>query len=550
MACDKYIERRAFVVASAMAVAAVAGGAGCSSGADASSSAASASQASPSAASASAASSASDETPATLYAALDYPAPFSEATPVANTRALWIAAGWHVYEALYELDYSTYSAHSALAAGDPLKVSDVEYEVALREGAKFSDGSNVTAADVVNAFFKNLEDETYASMLAFIDSITVKDDATVSFVLKYPVGDLFERRLALVKVFPASLSDEKLQTAPIGSGPWKYEPFEGEGDAVANEISFVPNPFYNGSRPAQMDRMVWMVSADAQERCNLLDDETVAVSENVLFSRIDELKDDHVSVEYIQGFGQPFLMFNCQKRPFNDPRVRQAFFYAINTEKLIADVMEGHAAPVTSFLPKTFANYHEASTVYSYDPDKARELLDEAGVKDLEFVMTTNDNWVKDLAESIQSDLSEVGITMKNEETSIDWKELAPSEGNATLPFDVILTPGDPTCFGADPDLLMSWWYGDNVWTQGRTCWAKAGDGKFEELQSLLQQARESSGDERQNAWNDCFDLIAREVPLYALFHREVATGFRESVLGGFEAIGTTGLLLLDASLR
>jgi len=534
--------RRSFVAASALAMGAVVGVAGCANGG---------ASASPSTASGSSeskeSSSAESAKPTELRAALDYPAPCAEANPVGNTRALWVSAGWHVYEALYELDYATYSAHNVLAAGDPVQLSDLEFEVALREEAKFSDGSAVTAADVVNAFNRDLESATYASMLSFIASVVAKDESTVLFTLRYPVGDLLQRRLSLVKVFPASMTDEELSTAPRGSGPWQYEPFEGD---FAKKISFVPNPHYNGRTPAQFDRMVWTVSSDASERCDLLIDKSVAVCENTPFSRVDDVKNSSATVEYIQGFGQPFLMFNCQKKPFNDPRVRQAFFYAINVQKLIDDVMDGHAAPVTSFLPKTFANYHEASTVYSYNPDKARALLAEAGVKELTFTMTVNNNWVKDLADSIQSDLDEVGITMENDESNIDWSTLAPSDDDAILPFDVVLTPGDPTCFGADPDLLMSWWYGDNVWTRGRSCWAKAGDGKFEELQQLLQKARESSGDERQNAWNACFDLIAEEVPLYALFHREVATGFDESQIGDFEAIGTTGLMLLGVSPR
>ncbi|MBQ2681783.1 MAG: ABC transporter substrate-binding protein [Eggerthellaceae bacterium] len=534
--------RRSFVAASALAMGAVAGVAGCANGgASASSNTASGSSES------SESSSAESAKPTELRAALDYPAPVAEASPVGNTRALWVSAGWHVYEALYELDYVTYSAHNALAAGEPVQLSDLEFEVALREEAKFSDGSAVTAADVVNAFNRDLESATYASMLSFIASVVAKDETTVLFTLRYPVGDLFQRRLSLVKVFPASMTDEELSTAPRGSGPWQYEPFEGD---FAKEISFVPNPHYNGSVPAQFDRMVWTASSDANERCDLLIDKSVAVCENTPFPRVNDVKNSSETVEYIQGFGQPFLMFNCRKKPFDDPRVRQAFFYAINVEKLIDDVMDGHAAPVTSFLPKTFANYHEASTVYSYNPDKARVLLAEAGVKELTFTMTVNNNWVKDLADSIQSDLNEVGITMENDESNIDWSALAPSDDDAILPFDVVLTPGDPTCFGADPDLLMSWWYGDNVWTRGRSCWAKAGDGKFEELQQLLQKARELSGDERQNAWNACFDLIAEEVPLYALFHREVATGFDESQIGDFEAIGTTGLMLLGVSPR
>ena len=146
--------------------------------------------------------------------------------------------------------------------------------------------------------------------------------------------------------------------------------------------------------------------------------------------------------------------------------------------------------------------------------------------------------------------IAAVGITMKNDEVKIDWASLAPSETNEVLPFDVMLTPGDPTCFGNDPDLLMNWWYGDNVWTQGRSCWAKAGDGKFEELQTLMQQGREATGSEQQQIWNQCFDIIAEQVPLYALFHRELATGYQDSKISGFEPIGTTGLVFLGASAK
>ena len=64
----------------------------------------------------------------------------------------------------------------------------------------------------------------------------------------------------------------------------------------------------------------------------------------------------------------------------------------------------------------------------------------------------------------------------------------------------------------------MTWWYGDNVWTQGRSCWKDTEE--WTTLQDLLQQAREATGDDQQNLWNQCFDLLAEQVPLYPLFHR------------------------------
>ena len=107
-----------------------------------------------------------------------------------------------------------------------------------------------------------------------------------------------------------------------------------------------------------------------------------------------------------------------------------------------------------------------------------------------------------------------MGINTTIDEQSINWSAFAESEEE--LPYDVMLTPGDPTCFGNDPDLLMTWWYGDNVWTQGRSCWK--GTEEWTQLQDLLQQAREASGDDQQNLWNQCFDLLAEQVPLYPLF--------------------------------
>ena len=254
------------------------------------------------------------------------------------------------------------------------------------------------------------------------------------------------------------------------------------------------------------------------------------------------------SVDYIQGFNQPFFMFNTLKKPFDDKRVRQAFYYAVDVDKLISNAMAGHAAKVTSFLPESHENYHKASTVYTYDPEKAKSLLSEAGVTDLSFELMTNNNWVKNLAAGIKNDLDAIGVNCTINETKIDWASLA--ESADVLPYDVMLTPGDPTCFGNDPDLLMSWWYGDNVWTQGRSCWKKAGDGKFDELQTLMQQAREATGNEQQELWNKCFDLLAEEVPLYPLFHRELATGYQETQITGFEPIATTGLVFLGASVK
>lgn len=479
-----------------------------------------------------------------LTAACGYSSTNVDPVDLNGGSALMLAATWHVFEGLYDLDVHTYETYPALAAGEPTKVSDTEYEVALREGAKFSDGTDVTADDVVNAFELNMAAGTIGPFLTFLDSVAKKDDATVTIKLKYPFETLLTARLSLVKIFPASLSEEDRKKMPIGSGPWKYVSINGDDGGI---IEFAPNENYNGSKAATADTMTWNILLDDTARTTALQEGTVQVMENVPAVNEEQLLGAGAAVEYVQGFSQAFLMFNCQKAPFSDPRVRQAIFYAIDTEKLINNQLAGKATAVKGYLTEDHPNFHEASTIYTYDPEKAKSLLAEAGVTDLSFTMDVNNNWVAELAPQIKEDIDALGmgeVTIK--EMKIDWASYAPSD--QPLSYDVMLTPGDPTCFGNDPDLLMNWWYGDNVWTQGRSCWAKAEGSRWSELQDLMQQAREATGDAQQELWNQCFDIIAEEAPIYALFHRQTGTGWQESMITGFEPIGTTGLVFLGAS--
>lgn len=484
------------------------------------------------------------EEPAGVAKAITAAAAYSSTNcnPIGNSSALMLAATWHVFEGLYDLDLHTYKTYNALAAGEPTKVSDTEYEVAIRSGAKFSDGTDVTADDVVNAFEKNMADDTYGAFLTFIKSVAAKDASTVTFTLNYPFEALLKGRLAVVKVFPKALTEDQLATMPIGSGPWKYDSINGDD---GGHIVFSPNDQYNGNLPATCEQMDWLVALDGTQRTTSIVDGSVLAIESVPDANTTQLQNSGVAVEYVPGFALPFLMFNCKKAPFDDVRVRQALYYAIDYDKLISNQMDGHATACTSFLPEAYANYHQASTVYTHDVEKAKSLLAEANASDLSFELMVNNNWVSDLAPSIVEDFKAAGITVTINETKIDWAALAPSD--SILPYDVMLTPGDPSCFGNDPDLLMTWWYGDNVWTQGRSCWNVTPE--WAELQTLLQSAREEAdAAKQQEIWNQCFDLIAENVPLYPLFHRRISTGFYEERLEDFEPISTTGLVFLGAT--
>lgn len=481
----------------------------------------------------------------TLTAAVAYEG--SDPNPIGTSSGVFLAAGWHVFEGLYELNMHTYRAECGLAADAPVQIDDLEYEVTLREDTVFSDGSPLTSADVVNAFERNGESDLYGAFLSFITTVSAPDERTVRFKLNAPMGSVLQERLALVRVFPATLTDEELASKPVGSGPWCYETINA---ADGGRISFTANHRYTGPWPATCERMEWSVLLDDTRRTDELIDKDVMVMEAAPVVRAEELADAGVTVEWVPGFNLPFLMFNCEKPPFDDVRVRQALLYAIDVDSLIGTYMAGHARAATSLLPDYFRHYHRAATVYSYDPEKARKLLAEAGVDELALTLRANDNWVSTLAPAIAEDWKAVGVTAEVVllDTTALFADLSTEpEPGTLLPFDVVLSPGDPSCFGNDADLIISWWYGDNVWTRARSRWATTP--AFAEMAELLAEARsKTSEDEQQPLWNQCFDIIAAEVPLYPLFHRETATAWWTAQLDDYDPISATGLNFLGTT--
>lgn len=481
----------------------------------------------------------------TLTAAVAYEG--SDPNPIGTSSGVFLAAGWHVFEGLYELNMHTYRAECGLAADVPVQIDDLEYEVTLREDTVFSDGSPLTSADVVNAFERNGESDLYGAFLSFITAVSAPDERTVRFKLNAPMGSVLQERLALVRVFPATLTDEELASKPVGSGPWCYETINA---ADGGRISFTANHRYTGPWPATCERMEWSVLLDDTRRTDELIDKDVMAMEAAPVVRAEELADAGATVEWVPGFNLPFLMFNCEKPPFDDVRVRQALLYAIDVDSLIGTYMAGHARAATSLLPDYFRHYHRAATVYSYDPEKARKLLAEAGVDELALALRANDNWVSTLAPAIAEDWKAVGVTAEVVllDTTALFADLSTEpEPGTLLPFDVVLSPGDPSCFGNDADLIISWWYGDNVWTRARSRWATTP--AFAEVAELLAEARsKTSEDEQQPLWNQCFDIIAAEVPLYPLFHRETATAWWTAQLDDYDPISATGLNFLGTT--
>ncbi|MEG9488614.1 ABC transporter substrate-binding protein [Mannheimia bovis] len=469
--------------------------------------------------------------------------------PLRTTGATPMAANLHIFEGLVDLHPATREPYLGLAAKMPEKVDDVTYRVTLRDGAVFHDGKPVTSADVVFSFERVLNPENkslFAGFVPFIESVKAVDEKVVEFKLKYPFA-LFNERLTIIRIVPKhvveAVGESTFDANPVGSGPYKFV------SAVKDDkIVFEAFAGYNGIYPAKAEKMIWSLLSDDAARVTAQESKRVQAIESVPYLDIQRLKSKRQSVESVQSFGLLFLMFNCAEAPFNNPKVRQAFHYALDTQKMIDVVFLGNARAATSYLQETHPDYVKAATQYDFDKEKAAALLKEAGVDKLEFeLLATDTSWVKECAPLILESwnaIPGVKVTLRHLQSSALYGEFIAS-GN----FKVVVAPGDPSVFGNDVDLLLSWFYRGDGWAKNRYRWSDTPE--YAEVQKLLDAAvAAKSHDEAKAEWAKVFNIVAEQVPLYPLIHRKLPTAWDDKALTDFQPLPTTGMSFLGVGRK
>ena len=467
--------------------------------------------------------------------------------PASTGSAVGLGANWHVIEGLYGIDYHDYSTFNELATDDPKSVDDTTFEVTIRKGAKFSDGTEVTADDVVASYTACAASATYAPFFQPFESIEAKDASTVTVKTKVPNFSLLKDRLAIIRVTPATQTEEDRAKQPIGSGPWMY-------DSISDtEITLVPNPEYNGEYAAEDEKIQYSILTDPTARVTAQQEGSTLVMELVTADAVDQLESAGCKIDNVQGFGTRFVMFNVAKEPWNNVKVRQAVMYALDTEKMISNTFAGLATAASCYLPKSFTNYHEASTVYKTDAKKAKKLIEESGITPGAITLRTTDNaQVVAMGTQAQQDLEALGFTVElvSDKSPATYAAIDQADDS----WDILIAPGDPSCFGGDTDLLLNWWYGDNVWMKTRCAWNTSDEWK--KLNGLMNDALGTSGSDQQDLWNQCFDILAENVVLYPLLQvvtptaswRENANPDGVKVSDNFKGIGTTGVHLVGVT--
>lgn len=292
-----------------------------------------------------------------------------------------------------------------------------EFTFMLNQGIQFHDGTpfNAEAVKVNIDRLANPENNLKRhSLFALVKETQVVDEYTVKIVLKEPFGAMINTfaHPAAMMISPKALETYGKDVArnPVGTGPFKFgewdpsdhlkvvknDSYWKEGSPKVDSITFKPTP-ENGARVAMLQTgeadFIYPVPTEQAESIN---------------------GKDGIVVENNQSIIVRYLSMNTTKKPFDDPKVRQAINYAINKDAFVKVVMNGFSSKLDSVIaPNT--QFYSKQEVYEFDIEKAKELLKEAGYENgfETKVWGSNNSQAQKGMEFIQQQLSQIGVKVE-----------------------------------------------------------------------------------------------------------------------------------------
>jgi len=291
-------------------------------------------------------------------------------------------------------------------------------EFILRQGATFQDGEPFNANAVKFTFDRLLADKTSPqySNYSSIQSVQVVDDSHVIFHLNQ-VDPVLITKLAgygAMIVPPKYIQqhgDAYFGSHPIGTGPYKVVDYQKN-----NSLLLGANPSYWGGVP-KIKKVLIRWIPDATTRLSEMQAGHVDIVEGIPPSQVSQVQS--ASSYTLQAEGSPTvesIRFDTAKAPLNNILVRQAINYAVDKKALIQKILGGYGKAISTFQGSiSFGNDPNMSN-YPYDPNKAKALLQQAGVKSgttLTFDYIGTDSTFAEIAQAVSEELQQVGLNVK-----------------------------------------------------------------------------------------------------------------------------------------
>ncbi len=419
------------------------------------------------------------------------------------------------------------------------------YLVTLRQGIRFHDGHELTADDVVYTFTSLLAPEFISprkGAYRMLDRVEVADRYTVRFILKEPFGS-FPVNL-VIPIVPNG-AGAGLRNAPVGTGPYKFVSF-----AVDDRVVLAPFAGYFGGPPANAGVVVKVVPDDTMRGLELRKGAVDLVVNDLAPDIVHQLREDP-TLQVVEGPGSDYAYvgINLRDRVLSDVRVRRALSHAVDREAIVTHLRRGLASPAVGILPPMSWAFAPDVATFSYDPQAAMRLLDEAGYRDpdgpgpaprLHLTLKVSSTEFNRLQSSVlQQDFARVGV-----ELDVRTYEFA------TLYADVL--KGNFQLFTlqwvgvSDPDMLRRVFHSKQMPPTG----FNRGFFSDAHVDALIDEATTSTDDGRRRVlYTEAQQAIAEAVPYLSLWYKtNVAVARRD--LSGLRLSPSADFLFLRGVTR
>lgn len=333
---------------------------------------------------------------------------------------------WSLYNSLVWID-DDLEIVPALATGWEISEDGTEYVFELRDDVTFHNGEKFTAESVVATWETGKDPSNdYANAFEEADSVEVMDDYTVRITTPEPNATFLTRLATFWAMVPPEYIREvgidAFAQEPVGTGPFRFVS-RAAGDRVVMEA----NPDYWEEGLPRVERLVYRVIPDASTRLAAIQTGEIDIANRLTFDQVRTLErnDDIELVSYLNDRAYYVGFKNIgagEGTPLEDRRVRRALNYGTDRFGIIAAIFSGQAEPLASFIVQGNLGYdEEMMQPYPYDPERAMELLAEAGYPDgFEIAMgCPADGYVNinEVCLALQRSLSDIGV-----EVNVDFR--------------------------------------------------------------------------------------------------------------------------------
>ncbi|MBA7704118.1 putative D,D-dipeptide-binding periplasmic protein DdpA [subsurface metagenome] len=364
----------------------------------------------------------------------------------------------------------------------------------LREGVKFHDGTDFNAEAVKYSIDRTMGlDLGSAYIFAPVEEVSVVDEFTVEFVLSFaaPMDLLLSSSYAAWIFSPTTVEGKDNawfnEGNDAGTGPYTIESYEPGQSLVITRF----DDYWGGWEKGQFDKVIFQFTSDPTVMEQMLRSGEADFAWNIPYANLAALGEvEGVTVDITPSFTNLLALINNVKPPTDDVLVRQALSYSFPYEMVAENLYAGMGTQSRGPVPAGMWGYDPNLTQYSYDLDKARELLEEAGYPDggfdLRYTFAAGDLDEQQVGELWKAELAKLGIDLKVE--SLQW------EAQWDLAISDPTTAQDVFAFYWWPDIVSPYCWLFGMWHSEDEPHFNLGYYSNTEFDALIDEGNEVSG--------------------------------------------------------